>query len=172
MDIRNASDWSAYSSDQKLVGSLGLILLSVVLHWLLNPWADGVDFFYLFATVGLVSTYGFGYRWGLFTALAGFMACQWLLKPSVYVFDGISPHEWWALGDFALVGLSAIVLIERLQRLRYHQSLVMKVMNSRHQAMLYMDNLRQHQAREHQRIKADMDALRMTVGQGEKTQLH
>ncbi|HEY1059216.1 MAG TPA: DUF4118 domain-containing protein [Limnobacter sp.] len=172
MNIQNAADWSPHSTEQKVLGSLGLVLLSVVVHWVLNPWADGVDFLYLFATVGLGSTYVFGYRWGLLTTLTGFMACQGLFKPTVYVLDGISPHEWWALADFALVSVSTTVLIERLQRLRYQQTLVMKVMQSRHQAMLYSENLRQVQARECERIKADMDALRLTVGQGEKTQLH
>lgn len=139
MQIRNAKNWSNYSTADSLFFCSGLFLLITAGLFTLGPHFYGAHpykFYFLGATL---SAYLFGYKSATsFIVISSIFASIYFVEPfGVFRVTGDDLQRYLINVFF---GSAAIVLIEVLQRERFKSKLLLLVSESRYLILLHRDN--------------------------------
>ena len=139
MQIKNAKNWSNYSSADTLFFGSGLFLLVTTGLFVLGQnfySAHPYKFYFLGATL---IAYLFGFKSAIsFIVVSSIFASVYFVEPyGVFRFTGDELQRYLINLFF---GSAAIVLIEILQRERFKSKLLLLVSESRYLILLHRDN--------------------------------
>ncbi|MDB5823198.1 MAG: hypothetical protein JWR21_1902 [Herminiimonas sp.] len=154
--MKNARSWSPFPRTVAFGAAALVTAVAFAIRYLVHPWVEPYGAFQAFVFACVVSEYYFGVGPALLSlAIGGLLGTYYFVRPYQTFASMITRSDVIVIGNFVLVSVFVIVLIEILRRTLYANQLLLKVTQSRHRISLYRENDRLFLSRK----RADTAAL-------------
>lgn len=159
MKIKNAVRWQGYSLPQAWAGTCAVVLLAFGIRYQLHAIVAPYMVFHFFTIACLMVQYLFGIRFSLVAMAASALLGEYFFVEPYGTFDSLARKDFLITLNFMLVTGVAVAFMERLRRATYAQSLLLKVMESRHRVSLHRENDRLFYAKRSHQTWAILEEL-------------
>jgi hypothetical protein len=139
--MKNARSWSPFPRIVAFGAAALVTALAFGIRYLIHTWVEPYAAFQAFVFACIVSEYYFGIGPALLSlVMGGLLGTFYFIRPYQTFGSMITRSDIIVTGNFVLVSLFVIVLIEVLRRTLYANQLLLKVSQSRHRISLYREN--------------------------------
>jgi hypothetical protein len=158
--MKNASSWSTLPRIVAWSAAVLLTVLAFGIRYVLHPWVEPYAAFQAFLFACIVSEYYFGLGPALLSlAMGAALGTYYFVRPYQTFASMITRSDVIVVGNFVLISLFVIGLIEALRRTLYAKQLLLKVSQSRHRISLYRENDRLFLSRKNANTAAEVGQL-------------
>jgi hypothetical protein len=158
--MKNARSWSPFSRFAAFGAAALVTTVAFGIRYLIHPWVEPYGAFQMFVFACIVSEYYFGLGPALLSlAMGGLLGTYYFVRPYQTFASMITRSDVIVTGNFVLVSVFVIVLIEILRRTLYTNQLLLKVSQSRHRVSLYRENDRMFLSRKSADTRARVEQL-------------
>jgi K+-sensing histidine kinase KdpD len=139
--MKNARSWSPFSRIAAFGAATLVTAVAFGVRYLIHPWVEPYAPFQAFVLACVVSEFYFGLGPALLSlVMGGLLGTYYFVRPYQTFASMITRSDIIVTGNFVLVSVFVIVLIEVLRRTLYAKQLLLKVSQSRHRISLYREN--------------------------------
>jgi hypothetical protein len=158
--MKNARSWSPFSRIAAFGAAALVTAVAFGIRYLIHPWVEPYAPFQVFLLACIVSEYYFGIGPALLSlAMGGVLGTYYFVRPYQTFAAMITRSDIIVTGNFVLVSVFVIALIEILRRTLYTNQLLLKVSQSRHRISLYRENDRMFLSRKSADTAARVEQL-------------
>lgn len=158
--MKNARSWSTLSRPVGWGAAIIVTAVAFEVRYLLHPWVEPYGAFQAFLFACIVSEYYFGLGPALLSLTMGaILGTYYFVRPYQTFASMITRSDVIVVGNFVLISLFVIGLIEALRRTLYAKQLLLKVSESRHRISLYRENDRLFLSRKSANTATEVEQL-------------